>query len=275
VAGTFYPRNARELAHAVDQYCSGARDPAAVSSDAGSARAKIAAHACLVPHAGYIYSGHVAGEVYRAVEIPPRVILVGPRHYPGGEAMAIISSGKWLTPLGEAVVDAPIAEELKRACHSLHEDEIAHRREHSLEVQLPFLQRARPDFTLVPIVLGTDRWDSLVALGHALASVVRAQPEPVLLIASSDMNHYEPDDVTRVKDNLAIDRLLALDARGLYDTVRREGITMCGYAPAVCALIAARELGARHAELIRYATSGDVNGDRNEVVGYAGMIFRN
>jgi hypothetical protein len=275
VAGTFYPCNAGELASAVDEYCSGARDPADVSSDSATSppRAKIAAHACLVPHAGYIYAGHVAGAVYGAIEIPTRIILLGPRHYSVGEAMAILSSGKWLTPLGEAVIDAPLAEELKHACPSLREDEVAHRREHSLEVQLPFLQRACPDFTFVPVVLGTDEWDSLEALGHALTSVINAHREPVLLIASSDMNHYQPDDVTRVKDNLAVECLLVLDARGLYDTVRREGITMCGYAPAVCMLIAARELGARHAELLRYATSGDVNDNRNEVVGYAGMIF--
>jgi AmmeMemoRadiSam system protein B len=258
----------------VDNCCL-AQDPARFSKnpETVSHRAKIAAYACLVPHAGYIYSGHVAGAVYSAIEIPARIILLGPRHYPAGETMAILSSGKWLTPLGEAAIDAPLAGELKRACPNLRDDEVAHRREHSLEVQLPFLQRARPDFTFVPIVLGTDHWDSLVTLGHALASVVSAQPEPVLLIASSDMNHYEPDDVTRVKDNLAIERLLALDSRGLCDTVRRENISMCGYIPAVCALIAARELGARHAELIRYATSGDVNGDREQVVGYAGMVF--
>jgi AmmeMemoRadiSam system protein B len=271
VAGTFNPRNARDLSRAVDEYCSEARDPASIPSD--SAKGKISVYACMVPHAGYIYSGHVAGAAYRAIEIPARIILLGPRHYPAGESMAILSSGKWLTPLGEALIDAPLAEQLKHACPLLREDEVAHRREHSLEVQLPFLQRARPDFTFVPIVLGTDRWDFLESLGHALASVVRAQHEPVFLIASSDMNHYEPDDITRVKDNLAIERLLALDARSLYDTVHHERISMCGYAPAVCTVIAVRELGARHAELLHYATSGDVNGDRDQVVGYAGMIF--
>jgi hypothetical protein len=228
----------------------------------------------MVPHAGYIYSGHVAGAVYGVIEIPRRIILLGPRHYSAGQPMAILSSGKWLTPLGEAAIDTPLARDLKQACPLLREDNAAHRREHSLEVQLPFLQRIRPDFTFVPIVLGTDDWDSLTALGFSLASVIRAQDEPVLLIVSSDMNHYEPDDVTRAKDTLAIERLLSLDTRGLYDTIHRESISMCGYMAAVCALVALNDLGGNDAQLLRYATSGDVNGDRRQVVGYAGMIFR-
>jgi hypothetical protein len=260
VAGRFYPSDADKLSRAVDEF-------------ARPASEEFAACACLVPHAGYIYSGHVAGAVYASITIPQRIILVGPRHYPGGAAMAINSAGSWRTPLGDVPIDAPLAESLKRACSNLREDETAHRREHSLEVQLPFLQRARPDFRFVPVLLGTDRWSDLEELGLALAAVIAAQPEPVLLIASSDMNHYEPDDVTRVKDKLAIDQFLAMDARGLYDVVRREGITMCGYAPAVSTLIAANRLDARRAELIRYATSGDINGDRDEVVGYAGIVI--
>jgi len=259
VAGRFYPSDAHELSRAVDEF-------------APSVTGKIPACVCLVPHAGYVYSGHVAGAIYGAIQIPRRIILLGPRHYPAGAAMAINSAGSWRTPIGDAPVDAPLAEALKSACSGLREDEIAHLREHSLEVQLPFLQRIRPDFRFVPIALGTDRWPDLERLGLALAEVIAAQPEPVLLIASSDMNHYEPDDVTRVKDKLAIDRFLALDARGLYDVVRREGITMCGYAPAVSTLIAANKLGAERAKLIRYATSGDINGARDEVVGYAGII---
>jgi AmmeMemoRadiSam system protein B len=161
---------------------------------------------------------------------------------------------------------------LKRACPLLREDDVAHSREHSLEVQLPFLQRLVGDLRFVPVALGTDRYAALEELGRAVSQVVAAQREPVLIVASSDMNHYESDVVTRVKDRLAIDRILALDARGLYDTVRREGITMCGYGPAVALLTAACALGARDAELIRYATSADITGDREEVVGYAGIV---
>jgi AmmeMemoRadiSam system protein B len=149
---------------------------------------------------------------------------------------------------------------------------VAHSSEHSLEVQLPFLQRLAPSFAFVPIVIGPAQWEQLESLGRALASVISAEREPILLIASSDMNHYESDAVTRVKDRKAIDPILALDPRKLFDAVRDEKISMCGYAAAVAVLIAARELGASRGELVRYATSGEVNGDMREVVGYAGIL---
>jgi MEMO1 family protein len=262
VSGRFYPADARELSKQVETFA------------AGNGVQKIAARGCLVPHAGYMYSGHVAGAVYKTLRMPRRFILLGPRHYPRGEALAILSDGAWLTPLGEAKIDTALAMELKRACPSLREDAVAHRSEHALEVQLPFLQRLAQGFMFVPVALGTDRFPALEEVGRAVGEVVAAQAEPVLVIASSDMNHYESDGITRAKDRKAIDRILALDARGLYDTVRREGITMCGFGPAVALLTAAHELGAKRAELVRYATSGDVTGERDEVVGYAGIIIQ-
>ena len=229
----------------------------------------------MVPHAGYMYSGHLAGAVYAALEVPAKCILLGPRHYPQGQPLAILTEGSFETPLGSARIDAPMAAELARACPLLREDAVAHAREHSLEVQLPFLQRIDGEnLRFVPVVLATDRYGAMEELGRAVAQVVRTQKEPVLVIASSDMNHYESDEVTRIKDRRAIERVLALDPQGLYDTVRKEGITMCGYAATVAMLVAARELGAREAQLIRYATSGDVSGDREQVVGYAGVAVR-
>ena len=207
------------------------------------------------------------------MEIPARVILLGPRHFPRGAPLAILSEGAWQTPLGMAPIDHPLAEKIVRAFPLLREDAVAHSAEHSLEVQLPFLQRLAPSFAFVPIVIGPVQWEHLEALGHALAGVIAAEREPVLLIASSDMNHYESDAVTRVKDRKAIDQILALEPRKLFDTVRDEKISMCGYAAAVAMLIAARELGATQAELVRYATSGEVNGDMQEVVGYAGIVI--
>jgi hypothetical protein len=227
----------------------------------------------MAPHAGYVYSGAVAGEVYRRLEIPARVILLGPRHFPRGASLAILSDGAWQTPLGMAPIDHPLAEKISRAFPLLREDAVAHSTEHSLEVQLPFLQRLAPAFAFVPIVIGPAQWEQLEALGRALAAVVAAEREPILLVASSDMNHYESDAITRVKDHKAIDQILAVEPRKLFDTVRDEKISMCGYAAAVATLIAARELGATRAELVRYATSGEVNGDMNEVVGYAGMTI--
>jgi MEMO1 family protein len=262
VAGRFYPDDPELLRAALDSLL------------AGGAEKKIRARACLVPHAGYVYSGSVAGEVYRRIEIPGRVILVGPRHFPRGAPLAILSSGAWETPLGMAPIDGPLAEKIARAFPLLREDALAHSAEHSLEVQFPFLQRLNPSFTFVPIVIGPAQWETLETLGHALASVIAAESAPVLLVASSDMNHYESDAVTRLKDRKAIDQILALNARKLFDTVRDEQISMCGYAAAVAVTIAACELGATEANLVRYATSGEVNGDLQEVVGYAGMIIK-
>jgi AmmeMemoRadiSam system protein B len=261
VSGRFYSSDAKELARDVDQF-------------AGGAGEKIAALGCVVPHAGYVYSGHVAGAVYSSLQIPRRCILLGPRHFPRGESMAILSEGSWQTPLGQAQIDSALARELAYACPRLREDSVAHESEHSLEVQLPFLQRLVGDFRFVPVVLGTDRYPLLEELGRAVARVLAAQTEPVLVIASSDMNHYESDAITRVKDERAIARILALDPRGLYDTVRAEGITMCGYAATVAMLVAMLERGAKEAQLIRYATSGDVSGDYDRVVGYAGIVIK-
>ncbi|MGA8870811.1 MAG: AmmeMemoRadiSam system protein B [Candidatus Acidiferrales bacterium] len=267
VAGAFYPSNARELARQIDG-CTNAATAAPAA-----AAAKIAARGCVVPHAGYMYSGHVAGAVYAAMEIPARCILLGPRHFPRGEAMAILTEGSFATPLGEAQIDSTLARELAYECPRLREDSVAHEREHSLEVQIPFLQRLVGDFRFVPVVLATDRYPAIEELGHAVARVVAAQKEPVLVIASSDMNHYESDAITRAKDERAIARILALDPQGLYDTVRREQISMCGYAATVAMLVAVRDLGATEARLVRYATSGDINGDCERAVGYAGIVI--
>jgi MEMO1 family protein len=261
VAGLFYPAEPKTLAQMIDEYCAD-RAP------------KTIARGCVVPHAGYVYSGTVAGAVYSKIEIPQRCILLGPRHFPQGQPMAILTEGSFATPFGEAPIDSALATELARACPILREDSVAHAREHSLEVQIPFLQQLRADFRFVPVVLGTDRYGAIEELGHAVAQVVKAQKEQVLVIASSDLNHYENDALTRVKDQRAIERVLALDPQGLYDTVRREGITMCGYAATVAMLVAMKDLGATDATLVRYATSGDVNGELDRVVGYAGIILR-
>lgn len=261
VAGRFYPNDPIELKRQITEFTSIAPELPPRN-----------AIACIVPHAGYRYSGAIAGAVYARMNLPNRFILVGPRHFPHGKAQAILTDGAWQTPLGRAEIDAELAGELASACPFLCEDEEAHQREHSLEAQLPFLQCLSNGFRFVPVVLGPTDYNLLEALGRAIADVVRRQPDSVLVIASSDMNHYESDEITRRKDAQALEAVLALDPRGLFDTVRREGITMCGYGAAVSMLTAARLLGAKRAMLERYGTSGDVNGDREEVVGYAGVI---
>ncbi len=265
VAGRFYPANAQHLRAEVETYTT-ARANASVEPEP-----RIRALGCVVPHAGYMYSGHVAGAVYRRLDLPRRIIILCPNHTGVGEPLAIMSEGAWQTPLGDAPIDAALANELKSRMSLVTEDQEAHRYEHALEVQLPFLQVLAPGFQFVPITVGTSNFEVLKALGIVIASVAAEAGEPVLVIASSDMNHYESDDVTRLKDRRAIDQVLALDPRGLYETVHKGNISMCGYGPAVVMLTAARKLGAKRAELLRYATSGDVSGDRDMVVGYAGI----
>jgi AmmeMemoRadiSam system protein B len=262
VAGRFYPSDPAELSAVV-------REHAKAEPGVRGTRVK----ACLVPHAGYVYSGHVAGAVLSRIALPRKIVILGVRHFPRGQQVAILSTGAWRTPLGDAPIDEPLAEALRAACPLLREDSVAHSGEHSLEVQLPFLQVLAPGFAFVPLALGTIRFEDLVTVGEALGRVLASSQEEVLLLTTSDLNHYEDDATTRAKDGKAVERLLALDARGLYDTCRNEKISMCGLGPAVAMLTALRALDAKHSELVRYATSADVSGDTSAVVGYAGMIF--
>ncbi len=266
VAGRFYPASAQHLRDEVETYTT------APASASGESETKIHALGCVVPHAGYMYSGHVAGAVYRRLDLPRRYVILCPNHTGRGEPLAVMSEGAWHTPLGDAFIDKDLAEQLKSRLPLLSEDPAAHQYEHALEVQLPFLQVLAPGFQFVPITVGTSNFEVLSALGVVVGSLAAETGGSVLVIASSDMNHYESDSVTRVKDRRAIDQLLALDPRGLYDVVHQADISMCGYGPAVVMLTAARKLGATRAELIRYATSGDISGDRAMVVGYAGVV---
>lgn len=262
VSGRFYPSNPGELTSLVHRF-------ARAEPDTPRHRVR----ACLVPHAGYIYSGHVAGAVYAQIELPKKILILGVRHFPRGKPLAILSSGAWRTPLGDAPIDAALAELLRTACPLLQEDMEAHRVEHSLEVQLPFLQILAPGFTFVPLAVGTLQFEDLVTVGEGIARVLSGSSEEILLLTTSDLNHYEDDETTRRKDRKAIDRLLALDARGLFDVCLNEEISMCGLGPAVAMLTALRTLGSASAELVCYATSADVTGDRDAVVGYPGMVF--
>ena len=262
VAGQFYPADPRELTHLIRKF---------TAPEPGASKASVSG--CLVPHAGYIYSGGIAGAVFSRIIFPRRVLVLGVRHSPMGENLAILSEGAWRTPLGDVPVDELLAQTVRTACPGLREDSVAHSREHSLEVELPFLQVLDPGFSFVPVAVGTLRFDDLQALGMGLAQVLKESREEILMLASSDMNHYEPDEITRLKDTRAIERLEAVDAGGLYEVCRKEKISMCGLGPAVAMLTAMKELGVKVGEVVAYATSGDVNGDRKSVVGYAGMIF--
>jgi len=263
VAGRFYPGDAEELRAEIQSYLQ--------PTDSGDS-APIRAIGCIAPHAGYMYSGHVAGAVFARIEIPQLCIVMCPNHTGMGRALSIMSEGIWETPLGEVGIHDEFASALKRSFPALEEDMAAHRAEHAAEVELPFLQSLQPQLRFVPIALGTGRLEVLEQLGLAIAGVIAQHTEPVLIVASSDMNHYESDAVTRIKDHKAIERILTLDPRGLHEVVTQQDISMCGYGPTVAMLTAARQLGAKSAELVKYATSGDISGDRDMVVGYAGVI---
>lgn len=268
VAGRFYPRQANELRRDVADYISRHQPLAAAS--------RIAAIACVAPHAGYVYSGGVAGAVYSRLQIPPHCVLLCPNHTGKGCPLALMATTRWQTPLGEVAADAEMGTRLLRRFPALEEDSAAHRAEHAIEVQLPFLQALQPQLAIMPIAIGTSDFNVLRGLGEALAEVIgvleEQRQDKVLMIASSDMNHYESDTITRVKDRKAIDRVLAMDARGLWEVVMSENISMCGFGPTVVTLTAAKLLGATTATLVKYATSGEVSGDYESVVGYAGMI---
>jgi len=227
----------------------------------------------VVPHAGYVYSGAVAGEVFSSIRIPDRAVLFCPNHTGIGEDAAIMPRGAWRMPWGDVPIDEELAARLKIACPLLREDASAHSREHAIEVQLPFLHRFRPDVRIVPVALGRLSLEECRVLGENVADAIAGETERPLLVASSDMSHYVPDAVAREKDRMAIDRMLALDPEGLYRIVRTERISMCGVLPATVVLFAARRLGATAARLVRYATSGDVSRDFDQVVGYAGLTF--
>ena len=260
VSGRFYPSNPVELRHAVEGFLT-------------PTESRSRAVGVIVPHAGYMYSGHVAGAVYSRVQLPLRNIVLCPNHTGSGVPLSIMRSGVWQTPLGEMQVDEELCAALMDVGSELEDDFQAHRFEHAIEVQLPFMQQTGGEsLRFVPITVGTSDLESLLLLGRAIADVIQHAAPETLIIASSDMNHYESDAITRVKDRKAIDEILNMRPEGLYEVVRREGISMCGYGPAVSMLTAAKVLGASKAELVKYATSGDVSHDYDYVVGYAGIM---
>jgi MEMO1 family protein len=261
VAGSFYDGDAEQLARDVRGYIG---EP----STAGPVFGAIA------PHAGYIYSGSVAGAVYARIEVPTTAVVLCPNHTGRGAPAALEPSDVWRTPLGDVPVDKGLASRLMELAPSLAPDAAAHSREHSLEVQLPFLQVRRPDVAIVPICLGAPDLDLCREMGHALATLLAEAEDPPLLVASSDMNHYESRAVGRAKDDRALARVEALDPEGLFRTVLAENVTMCGFLPATVLLFAAREAGVSSANVVARRDSGDETGDTSSVVGYAGVIIR-
>lgn len=263
VAGAFYELDPKRLRAQVEACFAQNPKPAAKQRFIGA----------VVPHAGLMYSGHVAAAFYGLAEMPKRFIILCPNHTGYGHFAAINRDGAWRTPLGDVKVDTQLADAIMARTKLLADDPRAHAREHSLEVQLPFLQDLLAnDFTFVPICLGAPRYDMCEEIGIAIADVIAGMNETVGILASSDLNHYEEQEKTLRKDQLAIDQVLALNPRELWRVVDEFDISMCGFVPTTTMLIAVNKLGAKTASLIKHATSGDINGDYAQVVGYASIL---
>jgi MEMO1 family protein len=270
VSGRFYPSDPTELRAVVATLLSDARR--AVGPSGRRAVGLIA------PHAGYIYSGPTAARVFACITIPDLVVIVAPNHTGIAAARSGVSlweEGAFRTPLGDVPIDSDAARALLEISEGFVEvDHDAHRAEHAVEVELPFLQVAGREVRIVPLVLAWDGWQPARVLGACLARLVQAANEPVLLLASSDLNHYEPAAVSEQKDARALAAVTALDGEELLARCKRERITMCGRAPAAAVLAAAKTLGAARGEVVDYRHSGWVSGDNAQVVGYAGIVIQ-
>ncbi len=259
VAGTFYPADRRELDNLIDLLCGSPSEE----------RKKV--KVVLVPHAGLIYSGKTACEVYKRIEIPERVVLLGPNHTGYGPEVSVYSGSVWETPYGDVYIDEELRNEIV-AFPDVIPDEEAHLYEHSLEVQLPFLIRhAKREFRILPIVIGYLDYDRAVSLGRFLGEVLKGKD--ALIVISSDMSHYIPAEEAKKKDEILISAMERLATDELYFKRIQYNITMCGFIPAVVGIEAGKVLGIRKGILIDYTNSGEVTGDYDNVVAYAGMIF--
>lgn len=234
---------------------------------------KIEAKAVLSPHAGYVYSGGVAGETFARIRIPETVVLLGPNHHGQGRPLAV-GTQDWEMPLGQVPLARDLAEALVRTSSLFTADDTAHRYEHSLEVQVPFLQYFEETLHILPISVSQLSLQQCRQAAQELAQVIQSSDRSVLLVASTDMTHYLSRTQASRQDHLALDHILQLDAAGLYETVLSRRISMCGVIPTTITLLTVAELGAKQAELVRYTDSGEVSGDTEQVVGYAGVIIR-
>lgn len=262
VAGTFYPASAGGL-------------KSTIASLADKNAVKYEAFACMLPHAGYMYSGRVAAETLSHIKIKEKIVLLGPNHTGFGAPYSIMTEGIWQTPLGEVKIDSVLAKKIQQASKYLKPDSLAHANEHSLEVELPLLQYFRQDFEIVPIAFLSDDLGALKETGREIAAVLKENKleDSTLIVASSDMTHYESQAEAVRKDREAIKAILELDEDKLMENIRRLHISMCGYAPVIAMLACAKALGAKSAKLIKYQTSGEVSADFESVVGYAGITI--
>lgn len=264
VAGQFYPDSPSKLNSMVEQLMPQLTPRKVISA--------------VSPHAGLMYSGYVAGALYSKISLPKVFFLLGPNHTGLGSVASIMTEGEWSIPTGRFKINSDISREIVKRTNLVSPDPRAHLFEHSLEVQLPFIayrayQEGRENPEIVPVILGPLSLEECRAFGETLGEIIKELKLDSIIIASTDMSHYISDTLARQKDKRAIQKILNLDPEGLYHTVKEERISMCGYIPTTCALFASRRLGARDAELVKYMTSGEVSGDYDQVVGYAGILI--
>ena len=260
VAGKFYPANRNELEKSIKNHL------------ISPSKKKQKAIGVVSPHAGFMYSGDVAGAVYSQVEIPDTVIIIGPNHTGRGENVSIMTEGNWVMPMGDVFLDEELAQLICEETPIAISNSLAHEGEHSLETQLPFLQYFKKNVKIVPICLKKINYSQCKNLSNAIVKSVEQIKKSVLIVASSDMTHFESHYVATMKDKKALTKIENRDPLGLHETVQQEKISMCGVNPVTIMLLCAEKLGAKRAELIKYMTSGETNGDKAHVVGYAGVI---
>jgi len=260
VAGQFYPQTEAAL-----------RKMLSGLIDTGSEKQEV--KGVVMPHAGYVYSGHVAGATISKVDIKKTAIILGTNHTGSGEGFSIMTRGSWASPLGEVKIDVEIAESILKESTLLKADASAHLYEHSIEVQVPFLQYIKNDIKIVPILVSSRSVREYQVLGKEIADGFKKIGRSAIFVASTDFTHYEPKDTAEEKDRLAIDAILALDEEKLFNAVRENNISMCGVAPTCTLISVCKNLGAKKAGLVKYQTSGDISGDYASVVGYAGLVI--
>ncbi len=271
VAGYFYEADRQALLERIKWSINHELGPKAESLSPDGSRAL----GVVAPHAGYMYSGPVAAWAYAALKgygKPDTVVVIGPNHYGVGAPVAIMRSGVWETPLGSLEVDEELSEFLISHHKSLEDDFYAFSKEHSIEVHLPFIQYFFGDVKIVPIALWRQTPSTAKELGAALARAVSSFKKKIVIIASSDLNHYEHHEITVKKDEIAISEILKGDVDKFFEVISKYDISACGIGPIGALMKAASELGFR-AKLLKHATSGDTSGYKEETVGYASVLF--
>ena len=269
VAGMFYPDDKKELKQIIKESFLHKFGPGEIPPT--EIKKKI--YGIICPHAGYVYSGPIACQSFYAIssDIPELFVIVGPNHWGIGSNVATMKDCNWQTPLGEVQIDSEIAEEISKITKIIEIDNFAHSREHSLEVQIPILQEMSSNFRIVPILLINQSKEIAKEIGLIIAKIARKKK--LMIIGSSDFTHYEPNDYAHEQDTALIEPILNLDVDTFYDVLQERNVSACGYGAIASTMIACKELGATKGELLKYATSGDIAGDKSSVVGYGSIIF--